>query len=152
MVNIDIDSVIGEYVIPGEADIIDRYVEIFNAHFRKHYEGKDNVTQRAIHAKSHGLLRASLEIFDHGDTDLQYGIFSAPATYESLVRISNGDGPAGPDTNKITSIGFAIKVRSVVAEKIPRRTDRGLAGFPLHKSTGLYCEGCSRLRSIDACH
>ena len=117
MPEIDIDAEIGEYLIPGEAEIVDRYIDIFNAHFRQHYEGKGIVAQRAIHAKSHGLLRASLEIFDHGDSDLQHGIFRAPTTYEAIVRISNGDGPAGPDTDRIASIGFAIKVRGVDDEK-----------------------------------
>ena len=60
MSDIDIDAEIGEYLIPGEAEIVDRYVQIFNAHFRQHYEGKSIVAQRAIHAKSHGLLRGRL--------------------------------------------------------------------------------------------
>src|SRR4051812_29563371 len=111
MTQIDIDSAIGEYLIPGEADIVEQYVEIFNAHFRKHYEGKEIVAQRAIHAKSHCCLHATLEVFDHGDQDLRHNIFSAPATYDAVVRISNGDGPAGPDKDRIASIGFAIKVR-----------------------------------------
>ena len=34
-----------------------------------------------------------------------------------MVRISNGDGPPGPDTDKIASIGFAVKVRGVESEK-----------------------------------
>jgi hypothetical protein len=114
---IDIDTEIGEYLIPGEAEIVDRYVDIFRAHFRQHYEGKDILVQRAIHAKSHGLLRATLDVLDHGDCELQHGIFRAPRRYEAIVRISNGDGPAGPDTNKIASIGFAIKVRGVEDDK-----------------------------------
>lgn len=117
MSEVDIDSDIGEYLIPGEADILNKYTEIINSHFRKHYEGKGLVAQRAIHAKSHSCLRATLEVFDHGDDDLRHSIFSAPATYDAIVRISNGDGPAGPDKDKIASIGFAIKVRGVESEK-----------------------------------
>lgn len=124
MNEINIDSEIGEHLIPGEADILRRYSEIFNSHFRKHYEGKGVVTQRAIHAKSHSCLRATLEVFDHGDPDLRHGIFRAPAVYDAIVRISNGDGPAGPDKDKIASIGFAIKVRGVEAEKyLPDQTE-----------------------------
>lgn len=113
----DLDTAMGEYLIPGEAEIVETYVTMFNAHFRKHYEGKDGIAQRAIHAKGHCCLHATLEVFDHGDPELRHGIFRAPATYDAIVRISNGDGPAGPDTAKIASIGFAIKVRGVEAAK-----------------------------------
>ena len=124
MRDIDIDAAIGEYPIPGEAGIVDEYVELMRAHFRKHYEGKSGVARRAIHAKSHCCLRATFEVFDHGDPALSHGVFRAPATYEAMVRISNGDGPAGPDTAKIASIGFAIKVRGVESEKyFPDQTE-----------------------------
>lgn len=119
-----IDTKIGEYLIPGETEIIDRYIKTFSKHFKKHYEGKSGVTQRAIHAKSHGVLQAQLEIIDHGDEELQFGIFKSPKTYDALVRISNGDGPAGKDTDKVASIGFAIKVRGVTNEKyFPEQTE-----------------------------
>jgi hypothetical protein len=113
----EIDSGIGEYLIPGEAGIMNDYLAIFYAHFKKHYEGKPGTARRGIHAKSHGCLRATLEIFDHGDPELQHGIFRAPASYEALVRVSNGDGPPGPDTARLVSVGFAIKVLGVEAEK-----------------------------------
>jgi len=124
MPEIDIDSAIGEYLIPGEAEIVGQYVEMFKTHFRKHYEGREIVAQRAIHAKSHCCLHATFEVFEHGDPDLRHSIFSTPASYDAFVRISNGDGPAGPDNDKIASIGFAIKVRGVQSEKyLPEQTE-----------------------------
>ena len=117
MPELDIDADIGEYLIPGESEIVNRYVEILLVHFSQHYEAKGILARRAIHAKSHGLLRATLEVLDHGDGDLRHGIFGTPTTYDAIVRISNGDGPAGPDTDKIASIGFAFKVRGVNDEK-----------------------------------
>ena len=119
MRDIEIDTAIGEYLVPGEAEITEQYVELIRAHFRKHYEGRRVVARRAIHAKSHCCLRATFEVLAHGDPALAHGIFDTPATYEALVRISNGDGPSGPDTDKIASIGFAIKVRGVDAGKFP---------------------------------
>jgi len=118
MTEMPIDSEMGEYLIPGEAAILERYLEIFRDHFQRHYQDKPGMARRAIHAKSHGLLRASLEILPHGQSDLQYSIFRTPGTYEAFVRISNGDGPAGPDTDKIASVGFAIKVRGVREPKL----------------------------------
>lgn len=119
MPDIEIDSAIGEYRIPGEAEIADEYVELIRSHFRKHYEGKSEVARRSIHAKSHCCLRATFEVLAHGDPALSHGVFDAPATYDALVRISNGDGPPGPDTARIASIGFAIKVRGVDPGKFP---------------------------------
>ncbi|MEO0469124.1 MAG: hypothetical protein AAF206_05850, partial [Bacteroidota bacterium] len=119
-----LDTEIGEFEIPGEKDVIRRFVDIFAGHFQKHYRhasasapDKKYPVQRAIHAKSHGLLNAKLEIFDHQDPALQHSIFKVAHTYDAKVRVSNGDGPAGPDTDKIASIGFAIKVRGVSGEK-----------------------------------
>lgn len=118
MSNQNIDTPIGEYLIPGEEEIMNNFISIFKTHFKKHYADKSKLTQRAIHAKSHGMLRAKLEIFDHGDEALQYSIFKTAATYDALVRISNGDGPAGADTSKLASIGFAIKVQGLTEEKL----------------------------------
>lgn len=117
MTHIAPDTEIGEFLIDGEKEILKRFVEIFTAHFDKHYVGQSNIAKRAIHAKSHGLLKAEFEIFDHGDTDLQHSIFKNPNTYQSIVRISNGDGPPGDDTKKLPSIGFAFKVLGVESEK-----------------------------------
>ena len=114
----DIDPAAGESLIPGEEAILARYVTIFARHFRKNYEGRGGVARRAIHAKSHACLRASFEVFEMSDGSLRHGVFARPATYDALVRVSNGDGPPGPDTDKIASMGFAIKVRGVTAEKL----------------------------------
>jgi len=150
---LDIDTAIGEYAIPGESDIANRYVDIFLAHFREHYEGKGILAQRAIHAKSHGLLRGTLEVLDHGDVDLQYSIFRTPKTYEAIVRISNGDGPAGRDTDTIASIGFAIKVRGVRDEKfIPEQTEDSQDFLFLNQPAYISRDVCgyeSLMRAVD---
>jgi hypothetical protein len=118
MYDFEIDTAIGEYRIPGEAEILRDYVSMFNRHFAKHYATQGVLARRAIHAKSHGCLNASFEVLDHGDSDLKYGIFREPAVYRAVVRLSNGDGPPGADTAKIPSLGFAIKVLGVSAEKL----------------------------------
>jgi len=117
MVDSEIDAVIGEYKIPGEDEIIQDYVRLFEAHFRRHYSSKGLRPRRAIHAKSHGYLNAVFEIIGHGQRDFRHGIFKAAATYKGVVRISNGDGPPGPDTARIASVGFAIKVLGVMEQK-----------------------------------
>jgi hypothetical protein len=112
-----IDTSIGEYKIPGEDEIVQAYVRIFEAHFKRHYLSKGLRPQRAIHAKSHGYLSAGFEVIDHGQPDFRHGIFQEPGAYRAIVRISNGDGPPGPDTNRIASVGFAVKVLGVTIRK-----------------------------------
>src|SRR5437763_6705573 len=118
MFDFELDTSIGEYRIPGETEILQSYVEMFNRHFAKHYLAKGVIARRAIHAKSHGCVKARFEVIDHRDPDLQHGIFKSPAIYETIVRLSNGDGPPGPDTAKIPSLGFAIKVLGVSGQKL----------------------------------
>lgn len=116
MSDVEIDKEIGEYLIKNEAEIIERFIGIFEEHFRKNYATK-SLTKRAIHAKSHGCLRATFEVLDHKDESLSHGIFKAPRTFEAVVRVSNGDGPPGRDNDKHASIGFAMKVRGVEEAK-----------------------------------
>jgi len=118
MFDFELDTTAGEYRIPGETDILESYVTMFNRHFAKHYSAKEVIARRAIHAKSHGCLKARFEVIDHGDPDLRHGLFRTPAAYDTIVRLSNGDGPPGPDTAKIPSLGFAIKVLGVTAPKL----------------------------------
>ena len=113
----DIDSSAGEYAIAGEAEILERYKQIFERHFARNYTAKHLPPRRAIHAKSHAVLKAEFEVIQHGDAPLTGGIFDTPKRYPAVVRISNGDGPAGPDTDWVASIGFAIKVFGVSRPK-----------------------------------
>jgi hypothetical protein len=113
----DIDSSAGEYAIAGEAEILERYKRIFERHFARNYTAKHLSPRRAIHAKSHAVLKAEFEVIQHGDAPLNAGIFDTPKRYPAVVRISNGDGPAGPDTDWVASVGFAIKVFGVSRPK-----------------------------------
>jgi hypothetical protein len=117
MQDLQIDTSIGEYQIPGEDEIIQDYLRLFERHFQLHYFSKGLPPRRAIHAKSHGYLDGVFEVIDHGQPDLQFGIFRKAAKYRAVVRVSNGDGPPGPDTDKIVSVGFAIKVFDVLDPK-----------------------------------
>lgn len=113
----EIDAELGEHKIPREDEIIDELVDLFKAHFKENYP-EPNFARRAVHAKSHGCLKGTFEVLDHGDPDLQAGIFGKPAEYESVVRFTNGDGPAGSDTEKLVSVGLGIKVLGVTAPKL----------------------------------
>jgi hypothetical protein len=62
-------------------------------------------------------LSCDFDVLDHGEADFRHGIFRQPGAYRAIVRISNGDGPPGPDTNRIASVGLAIKVLGVTDRK-----------------------------------
>lgn len=113
------DAEIGEYLVPGEAEIIAGLVGVFqNHHFRHHHEA----ARRAIHVKSHGRPRARFEVLDQPNPDLRYGC-SPPPT--DVVRLSNATGPPGPNTDRTVSLGFAVEVFGVTApELLPERTER----------------------------
>ena len=114
----DIDATIGEYKIPGEDTILRDFVQIFSDHFQTQYVSKKQTARRAVHAKSHGCLKATFEVLDHNDLQLKHAIFDRPASFDAIIRFSNGDGPAGPDTDKFASVGIGIKVFGVSAEKL----------------------------------
>jgi len=117
MDDLPIDTSIGEYKIPGEEQIIQDYLRLLQTHFQRHYFSNGIPPKRAIHAKSHGYLKGVFEIIDHGTPELRHGIFRSVKSFQALVRISNGNGPAGPDTDRIVSVGFAIKVLGVTDRK-----------------------------------
>src|SRR5438132_12396615 len=98
MFEFELDTSIGEYRIPGETDLLRDYVGMFNRHFAKHYLNKGVTARRAIHAKSHGCMRASFDVFDHQHSDLKYGIFREPTVFQAMERLSNDDTLPGLDT------------------------------------------------------
>jgi hypothetical protein len=117
-----IDRARGERKIDREDEIFSELITLFTEHFRKRYPAP--VAQRAVHAKSHGCLKGSFEVIAHGDSQLTAGIFRKPGTYEAIARFSNGDGPAGPDTDKIVSVGLGVKVLGITTPKnLPTQTE-----------------------------
>ena len=113
-----IDSAIGEHKISGEDEILRDLVQIFSNHFQTKYAGEPGTARRAVHAKSHGCLKAKFKVLDHQDRDLAHAIFGKPASYDAVIRFSNGDGPAGPDSDKRVSVGIGIKVFGVTTAKL----------------------------------
>ncbi len=73
--------------------------------------------RRALHAKGHGILEASLEIAADVPEQARHGLFARPATYEALVRFSNGSGKMQADTVGDVR-GIAVKVLGVVGDKV----------------------------------
>lgn len=67
---------------------------------------------RPSHAKSHGLLKGELRVFDGLPEPLRQGLFATPRTYPLLVRFSSVPGDILADS-VTTQRGMAIKVLGV---------------------------------------
>lgn len=72
---------------------------------------------RALHHKGHGLFEARFEVLADLPEHARHGLFAAPATYDALVRYSNGAGKVQHD--KVADVrGIAIKVLGVTGDKV----------------------------------
>lgn len=71
--------------------------------------------QRDAHAKAHGCVRATFEVFDQDK--YAYGIFKEKGSYDAWVRFSNGSVPTLDDDKK-DARGMAIKVMNVPGKQL----------------------------------
>jgi hypothetical protein len=73
---------------------------------------------RAVHAKSHGLLRADLTVADGLPEHLAQGLFKGAGKYPAIVRFSTNPGDILPDSIS-TPRGLAVKIIGVEGEMLP---------------------------------
>lgn len=73
---------------------------------------------RAVHAKSHGLLSAEVEIFEDLPPQLAQGLFANPGTYEAILRLSTTPGDILHDSVSAPR-GMALKILDVDGERLP---------------------------------
>ncbi|MEZ0540293.1 catalase family protein [Fibrella arboris] len=86
---------------------------------------------RDAHAKSHGILRAELQIYENLPEELAQGLFKTPSTYPVIIRLSTAPGAIMPD-GQLTFRGFAIKVIGVDGLKyLPEEADAVTQDFLL---------------------
>jgi hypothetical protein len=76
-------------------------VALFNDRARHAY--------RAVHAKSHGLLKGELHVNGNLPEAYRQGLFSTPASYGVILRFSTNPGDILPDSIS-TPRGLAVKV------------------------------------------
>lgn len=74
--------------------------------------------QRSVHAKSHGLIEAELQVMDGLPEDLAQGLFARPARYPVIMRISAIPGDV-LDDSVVVPVGLALKVIGVEGERLP---------------------------------
>ncbi|AUD04073.1 catalase family protein [Spirosoma pollinicola] len=98
--------------------VVDSMARVNRLMFEKHRHAI-----RDAHAKSHGILRGELQIYDNLPQPLAQGLFKTPATYPIIVRLSTAPGAIMPD-GQPTFRGMAIKVIGVEGPKfLPDQAD-----------------------------
>lgn len=73
---------------------------------------------RCVHAKSHALLEAEVEILDNLPPELAQGIFAQPGTYKAVLRLSTTPGDLLHDSVSAPR-GMSLKIMDVEGERLP---------------------------------
>ena len=89
---------------------------------------------RAVHAKSHGLLKAEVEILPDLRDELRQGLFLKPATYGAVMRFSTDPGDILSD-HISTPRGLAVKVIGVQGDMLPDHANQVTQDFVLRNTS-----------------
>ncbi|MDB5665687.1 MAG: catalase [Cypionkella sp.] len=72
---------------------------------------------RSVHAKSHGLIAATLEVLPDLPEELAQGVFANPGLFQAVLRISTNPGDLLPDSISLPR-GIALKVIGVEGDRL----------------------------------
>lgn len=72
---------------------------------------------RAVHAKSHGIIRGELEILADLPPELAQGLFARPGRHPAIIRISTNPGDILHDSISVPR-GLALKVMGVEGDRL----------------------------------
>ena len=73
---------------------------------------------RSVHAKSHGLLKVELKIYDNLPQPFQQGLFAEAKAYPAIMRFSTNPGDILADSIS-TPRGLAVKVIGATGPMLP---------------------------------
>ena len=88
---------------------------------------------RSVHAKSHGLLKATLKVHASLPEPLAQGLFAAPGEYGTILRFSTNPGDILADSVS-TPRGIAMKVVGVNGAMLPENAGQFTQDFVLVNS------------------
>ncbi|MBJ3786670.1 catalase family protein [Devosia sp. MSA67] len=118
-----------EVIEPDEAQLARELAETMLSISRKVHEDSGHA-ERSVHAKSHGLLTARLDVLPDLPEALAQGLFARPASHDCILRFSTIPGDILPDTVS-TPRGVAIKVLDVGGARLPGSEDDSVQDFIL---------------------
>jgi hypothetical protein len=104
-----------EIAAPDEAARFEYYSSVL-LDLQRARDAKAGAAGRALHVKGFGC-EATLEVLPDVAADARLGMFAEPATYQALVRYSNGAVHRQPD-KKPDVRGIAVKVFGVPGTKV----------------------------------
>jgi hypothetical protein len=107
------------------AEIVNSVEQTVKASYEKE---KQKRAVRFAHAKSYGIVRASVEIKSGLAPEYAQGIYAIPATYEAVIRFSNGLGHLGPDAMLGPMFGTGLKFFNVPGHSI-LENEAGVSNF-----------------------
>jgi catalase len=106
-----------EVPIPNEERVFDEIAATMR-HIAEIIGDRARHAARAVHAKSHGLLKADLTVADSLPEPFRQGLFSRPDTYPAVMRFSTNPGDMLPDSIS-SPRGLAVKLIGVQGEMLP---------------------------------
>ena len=85
---------------------------------------------RSVHAKSHGIIHAELEIADGLPAELAQGLFAKPGRYPVVMRFSTTPGDILDDSISVPR-GLAVKIVGVEGDRLPGSANATTQDFVL---------------------
>ncbi|WP_377155090.1 hypothetical protein ACFJIX_23520 [Roseateles sp. UC29_93] len=106
-----------ERPLPFEAEAVDEIVATMGDYLASHYRGIP--CQRAGNTKTHGVVRAELEVRDDVPEALRHGILAEPSRrFPAWVRFG-GPGPdSPPDIDDVGVLSIGVKLMGVPGPKL----------------------------------
>jgi hypothetical protein len=102
---------------PDEAETTRSLVETLRGISETTYKDSGHAL-RSVHAKSHGLLHAELEVIDGLPDPLAQGLFAKPDRYAVLMRFSTIPGDVLDDSVSVPR-GLGVKIVGVQGDRLP---------------------------------
>jgi hypothetical protein len=106
----------GEVVPAGEAEATAAVVSGISASVQAGFD-KNGHAFRDAHRKTHGCVQANFTVLGNLPPKVAQGLFAAPASYNAVIRFSNGSG-SSQDDHTGDARGMAIKVLGVPGTKL----------------------------------
>jgi catalase len=110
------DAFLGEQLQPGEVEVASRLIATLSEKIRSDYAAGRAL--RDAHPKAHGCVDASLSIDADLDATLIGGVFQPGASYNAIIRFSNGSPDATSSDANGDTRGMAMKLFDVPGKKL----------------------------------
>ncbi|WP_432850530.1 catalase family protein [Amycolatopsis sp. CA-161197] len=104
---------------PKLSEYLTRIIDFWETKVRAspHTEGSGQAV-RGAHAKTLGVVRATVEILADAPAPYAQGIYAKPGRHDALIRFSSASNHLGPDALLGPVLGFAIKIFDVEGTKL----------------------------------